>query len=103
MIRTGFELGTSAILGFAAGIALWAASAFVLFAAGLSFYAINTALPFALLIALVAAPLVYRRTRRLELHVNTRALAFMTGVLAFLLYGVVAVAITEPHTILFLR
>jgi uncharacterized membrane protein YbhN (UPF0104 family) len=88
-------------LGVAAGVVLYVVSAFVLFAAGLSFYAVNTGLPFALLIALITAFLVYRRTRHLAPHVKTRTMIFMAGVVAFPLYGFVAVAITRPHTILF--
>jgi ABC-type Fe3+-siderophore transport system permease subunit len=102
MIRTGVALAASAVLGVAAGFVLYVVSVFVLFVAGLSFYAVNTALPFALLVALIIAFLVYRRTRRLAPHVNTRALIFMAGVVAFPLYGFVGVAITQPHTILFL-
>jgi hypothetical protein len=101
VIRTGFEYLGSALLGFAAGIALWVASVFVLVAAGLSFYAINTALPLALLIALAAAPVIHRKTRR-QARINTRALSFLVGVVAFLSYGFIAVAVTAPHTILFL-
>ncbi|SOJ55708.1 hypothetical protein MSIMFB_03189 [Mycobacterium simulans] len=103
MTKTGILYVISAALGCVAAIGIWAVSGFVLFAAGLSFYAPTAGLFLGLAVALVGGPLVYLRTRRFRPQSTKLVVAFLAGVLVFLLYGCVAVAIRSPHTVIFLQ
>jgi hypothetical protein len=102
VIRTGVSYLVCVAGGAVAGVVLWVVSVGVLLGAGLSFYAPSSALPVALIGILVAAPLLYRASMRRCPRHRGHVLAFLIAGTAFLLYGTVAIAITAPHTIVFL-
>ncbi|WP_204802790.1 hypothetical protein [Mycobacterium riyadhense] len=103
MTKTRILYVISVALGCVAAIGIWAVSGYVLFVAGLLFYAPTAGLFLGLAVALVGAPLVYLRTRRVRPQSAKLVVAFLAGVLGFLLYGCIAIVIRAPHTIIFLR
>lgn len=86
------------VLGFGAGVALWAISGFVLFLVGFSFYSVYGGLFFALAVFLVVAPIVYVRMRKRASPSLRHVTPFLTGMVVFLVYGCVSVALRVPYS-----
>lgn len=103
MVKAGTLYLISAALGCIAAIVVWVLSGFVLFVAGLAFYAPSTGLFLGLWIAIAGTPLVYLRTRRFRPKATKLVVAFLAGILGFLLYGCIGIAIRSPHTVIFLQ
>lgn len=93
--RAWLGILAAGMLGATGGIALWAVTVWALFAAGLSFLAVYAAVPVALVVALIAAPLLYRRTQRRRPALRRPLLAFYIGAIGVLLYFLAALMITD--------
>jgi ABC-type Na+ efflux pump permease subunit len=91
----------AAISGVIAAIALSVVCAILLFWVGALYYALNTSFFVALALTIAASPWAYLRTkRRYPQHIKP-LLTFIASMLIVLLYLCIAIAIKNPHTVIF--
>jgi hypothetical protein len=87
--------------GVIAAIAISVVCAVLLFWAGALFYALNTSFFLALALTAAASPWVYLRTKRRNPQRIKPVLTFLASMLSVLLYVCIAIAIKNPHTVIF--
>src|ERR1700759_2496286 len=89
------------VSGVVAAIALSVVCAILLFWAGALFYALNTSFFLALLLTAAASPWIYLRTKARNPQRIKPLLTFLASMVSVLLCLCIAIAIKNPHTVIF--